>query len=356
MGLLDRMRWAVSLGRGDGARGAAAPPWQNAALASPFGGSSSSLAGIVLADVFGLNEDVIPVTRDLAMRVPGVVKSRALIAGTLSRFPLKQYTGALEDPAQPAWLSRTDTGQSPQVRMLWTLDDLLFYGTSLWATQRDSSGQIVDALRIPWDEWELTDDLEIIVQGAPARADEVLYFEGPQEGLLDIAAGDVRASLGLKRAWSSRVRTPVPLMALRQTVDSPLTSDERKELANDWDVARRQGGTASLPFGWELDTPGADSPADLFVEGRNAERIDWANYTNLPVAVLDGSPATASLTYSVKGDARAELVDISLVYWAAPIAARLSLDDVTPAGTRIDFDITWLSGPEPGTANPAAGD
>ena len=332
-------------------------PGEGAAVTPPSGwGATGDLARVILADIYGAN---LPVVRDTAMRVPGIVKGRALIAGTLSRYPLRAYKGADEVASQPSWLSRTDTAQPPQWRMLWTLDDLIFHGRSLWAVQRggaDKRGPILDAVRVPFDEWEIDSDLRIVVQGRPVAAHEVIYFDGPQDALLDIAAEDIQASAAMKRAWTSRVKSPVPLVELHQTEDVQLTPAERKQTVDDWEAARRSNGTALTPFGIDVRVHG-QAQTDLYVQGRNAERIDWANYLNLPVALLDGSPATASLTYSVKGDSRSELVDISLSYWTAPIAARLSMDDVTPRGTRIDFDIAWLATPtQPSTANPAADD
>ncbi|GAB2474421.1 phage portal protein [Xylanimonas ulmi] len=352
MGLLERIRGAVSLGMpGDGTT------WSTARrplrVGSPWGGGGS-IQRAVIADVFGAAS--LPMTREVAMRVSSVKKGRALIAGTLSRYPLKAYRAEAELAAQPTWLYRTDTGQSPQQRMLWTLDDLIFHGCSLWAVQRGAGDRITDAVRVPFDEWEVNDDLQVLVQGRVVSREEVVYIEGPQDGLLDTAADDIRASLSMQAAWKARVDTPVPIVELHQTDDVELDDAELAGLMDDWATARRNGGVAYTPKAIEAREHG-QAPTDLFVQGRNAARIDFANHLALPVALLDGSPATASLTYSTKGDSRNELVDLSLSYWSGPIAARLSMDDVVPRGTSVDFDISWLATPtQPTTANPARED
>jgi hypothetical protein len=85
--------------------------------------------------------------------------------------------------------------------------------------------------------------------------------------------------------------------------------------------------------------PGADQRRlALYINARNALRIDFANHLNLPVALLDGSPATASLTYATSEGKRSELDDLGLDYWTTPIQAALSQDNVVPRGTRIRFD------------------
>jgi hypothetical protein len=240
--------------------------------------------------------------------------------------------------------------------MLWTLDDLIFHGCSLWAVQRGTSGQILDAVRVPFDVWSITNDLQILVNQEPVSADEVLYIEGPDDGLLATAGDDISATLSMQRAWKQRVDVPVPVLELHVNEDTDISDDEQKSLLQTWEAARRNGGTALTPKIIDVKEHGT-APTDLFVQGRNAARIDFANHLNLPVGILDGSPATASLTYSVKGDNRSELVDLSLSYWTGAIAARLSMDDVTARGTSVDFDISWLATPtQPTTANPARED
>lgn len=337
--IFDSLKRALTLTRGD-AYGDHSPAWQGAQVASPWSGPGN-LSKVIVADVLGA---VGIVTREEAMRVSSIVKARALIGG-LSRYPLFAYRRDEAIANQPAWLSRTDTGQPPQWRMLWTLDDLIFYGRSLWAVRRGAGDRIVDAVRVPFDEWELTEDLVIKVQGVTRSAEEVVYFDGPQDGLLDIAGDDIRAARNMTRTWAARVKSPVPLVELHQTDDIVLRDDEIDDLIATWEGARASGGaTGYTPNNVQLITHG-DTPTDLYVEGRNAQRIDVANFLNLPVALLDGSPATASLTYSTNEGARSELVDLSLSYWSAPIAARLSMDDVTPRTQRIDFDIQWTSTP-----------
>ena len=50
--------------------------------------------------------------------------------------------------------------------------------------------------------------------------------------------------------------------------------------------------------------------------------------------------AQAQSSYNLYG-----VVDLSLAFWATPLEARLSMDDVTPAGSRIAFDLEYLSTP-----------
>lgn len=313
-------------------------------IATPFG--ARTLERIVLADMAGIDPPR-SITREEAMTIPAVVKARALITGTLARQPLAQWADKEKIDA-PAWLYRSDTQQSPITRLTWTLDDLLFFGRSLWAVARDDAGSITDAVRVPIGWWELSEMGDVLVTFDATEKTEVpeksvILFEGMQEGLLDIASRSLHGAIDIERAWADRVNSPIPMVELHEAErDTEIDDDEAAELVAKWEAARRRSGTAFTPYGIEARMHG-DRATDLFIEGRNATRLDVALFTNLPGALLEGSQATATLTYSTQEGQRNELVDYSLSYWALPIEARLSLDDVTPPGTRIAFDIEYFT-------------
>lgn len=320
-------------------------------IASPWAGTPR--AQIVWSDIFGSEHQ--GVTRAEAMRVPAIVKGRALILGTLARQPLAKFKGETQVAADP-WMYRTNSQVPPQTRMAWTLDDLIFYGHSLWMVERGAKHEILDAYRVPPEYWEITEDLQILVDHKPVAQDGVIYFSGPQDGLLEMGRNGIRAAIAMETSWAQRVDGPVPIMELHQTdTTSTLTTEEIVELLDEWDYARKNGGTAYTPFDVELKVhTGADE--NLFVEGRNASRIDVANWMALPGTMLDASRATASLTYSTTEGARNELVDYSIAFWATPIEARLSQDDVVARGTRTAFDMTYFSSHEQPTTGPTSED
>lgn len=320
-------------------------------IRSPW--SANTLSTIVWSDIFD-EAPRIPSRAD-AMSVPAIAKGRALIVGTLARQPLAKFRRDAKVTPEP-WMYRTNTRQSPRARMLWTLDDIIFGGASLWAVQRGARDVILDAVRVLPEEWEVDEDLSILVHGTKVSAEEVILFEGPQDGLLQIGARTIAAALAMERAWADRVEHPAPPAALTGTdPNSDLTPEEAKELTKAWDEARRAGGTSYAPSSVKVEWP-TTTAADLYVNGRNALRLDVANFLALPASLLEGSTATASLTYSTKEGSRNELVDYSLAFWANPIEARLSQDDVVAAGSRVAFDLEYLSTPTQPAQAPALED
>lgn len=307
-------------------------------IRSPW--STGQLSRIVWADVFGTESQ--PVTRREAMSVPAVAKARLLITA-LSSNPLRAYKGDAEVSPQPGFLYRTNTQVHPTVRMLWTLDDLIFGGWSLWAVERGTRGAILDAVRVPPEMWSFDSNHRVLVNEQPVKADEVILFSGPHEGLLDIAARTIRAARALEEAWTNRVKQPIPLMELRQVLDETMTDEEIDDLLAAYVAARKDpdGAAMFVPYGIEA-IPHGDVKHELFVEARNAIRLDVGNFTGVPAALLDGSMTTASLTYSTVEGRRNEWLDTARAMWLAPIEARLSQDDVVPAGTHVAFDLSAL--------------
>lgn len=309
-------------------------PWQ-----------TGNLAPIVAADVFGLQS--VPMTRLEAMRVPAVVKARAVLHATIGSRPLRAMkNGVILDQAQqPTWLYRSNNGVPPRMRNKLTLDDHIFNEASLWKVTRGAGGQILDALHIPYDNWAADENGKLTVYSKPVSAEEVLWIPGPGPGLIVSALETIRGARSVDASWVQRATTPYPAMTLQESEDLGLSEDEVKAYLDAVVKMRRDPDRAVmwLPYNINLDVHAAES-TDMFESGRNAQRIDFANFFNMPTSILDGSVSTSTLTYSTQEGKRNEFADYTIPYWSDPFEDRLSLDDVVPAGTSVAFDLTdWLT-------------
>lgn len=299
-------------------------------------------------------------TRREALSVDAVTRARDLVCTTIARAPLRSYTGANEDPDadQPAFLYRTDGEVHPRTRMLWTIDDLVFYGWSLWAVDRGADGAILHADRVPWDRWEFDDSGVVLVDDRPAPSDAVLLIPGPHEGILERNATTLRTAQRLERAAAARAANPVPLVELHQTVDVDIDPEERDALLAGYGqaVMAANGGTTGVAFtsyGIEGKAVGANGDgAAALVESRNYAAVTAARIVGLPAAMLDATSAGASLTYETTSGRRAQFVDEVRAYSDA-VEGRLSLDDVVPRGRRIAFDVEQLTTLTPAPSGPA---
>lgn len=328
------------------------------AIRSPW--TTTDLAKVVWSDIFGAAFE--PVTRAEAMALPAVARGRHLLVSTIAQLPLACFRAA-ERLDTPAWLTRTSGPTSPAHRMAWTVDDLIFAGWSLWVVQRGAGGAIVDAARCPAERWHLEDDGTVMIaddegNDQAATAESVILIPGFHEGLMTYGARTIRSARDLELTWAGRARNPIPAVELHQTTDDPMTEAEIDDLIGGYVKARQDpnGSVTYTPSSVELKVHGTGGANDLLIEGRNAAAIDVARMLGLPAAMIDASNVNSTLTYETVQGRNLEFRDYSLALYTGAIAARLSMDDVTPRGTRIGFDATDFITPQPAPSSPITED
>jgi hypothetical protein len=316
---------------------------RNIEVRSPW--TVGALNPLVWNDIFGT--ETMWVSRGEAMTVPGVVKGRSVLVSLIADKPLIAYRDEERLDPQPRWLFWTAGQVSPWMRMTMTIDDLVFFGWSLWGRKNGSRGEILDAWRIPAEFWQFDANGRVLVRDdetgeyQPVDDTEVILFQGPSAGLLATATRTLRGAAELEQAWIKRAKNPIPAIDLHETVESGMTETEAQEVVDGWAAARSDpnGAIAYTPYNVEARALGQLSP-DMFIEARNFIRLDIAAFFALPAAMLDASLSTASLTYSTQEGKFAEVFGSTLPYWMRPIEARLSQDDVVPNGQSIKFDIS----------------
>lgn len=353
MGFFSDIRLLASLAE------SAVTPSGDVGIRSPFSGDTlHRIVATDLLSLFGL-EDEPCITRDQALSLPAVFRARAILLTLIADKPLNAWRGDTLVPIkdQAPFLHRTPGILGPWQRMACTVDDLIFFGMSLWGTRRgertsesDAFRPILDAVHIPFHRWQinpLTHVIEVMNedgQFVPADDDEVLLIPGASEGFLAYATRTASGAVALEKGWVDRALNPKALTELHLTEDIPLDDAEVIKTRDDYVAARRApGGSVTVtPQNVEVIDHG-DADAAMFTEGRNAGRLDIAAFFNLPGAILDATTAQASLTYVTQEGTRTSVYDLSLPYWVRPIEARLSQDDVVPRGQSVRFDFLSLA-------------
>lgn len=286
--------------------------------------------------------------RGAAMGVPAVARQRHLLCGTLARCPLvvvdKATGNPLPDERQPGWATRTDRLASPYHRMLWTSDDTLFHGWSLWRTERGYAGELLAVEHLPVERWETDEVGRIIIDGDHiATEGEVIAIPGPHEGILHFGRRALQRTIANLDAAHTASMNPSAYLELHYTGDDPLTDDDIDAIVARWAAARRgeNGGVAWTGKFLELKEHGSHE-AQLLIDGRNADAVDVSRMVSSPAAMADATAAGASLTYETTEGRNSQFIDYGVGLYMDAIAARLSQDDVTPRGTRVVFDTTEL--------------
>lgn len=341
-------------------------------LASPWA-PTHSLARVaettVWADIFG-TAAARPVTRAEAMAVPAAARMRHVICSIVSRYPLRAYRGdqLLTGPAAPPWIDSTAQSLSPLHRMIWTVDDLIWYGWSAWSRVNDASGR--EPLRMDrlapgrWTVEKATNRVLIDRNDGlglqPARMNEIALIPGPHEGLLSFAQESIRHAADLQRAAGRAAKHPAAYLALKQVRGTPLKrrSDNPEEvtaetLTDDWAAAREgeNGGVAFLSENVDAIELGAFD-RHLVLDGRNAAAVDIARHGSLPADLVDAA-GEHSLTYANVRDNDQRALDYGAGFYLLCIQAALSQDGITPHGQRVAFDLgELLEKTTPGAADP----
>lgn len=309
--------------------------------ASPWHPGSHLISLIVDEDVSSHRS----ISREIAMSIPALARARRLITASIARCPLQAIKDESPLEHQPSWLARTDGPVSPFHRMLWTIDDLLFHGWSLWAIERGVDGQVLAADRVPIGQWSVHDG-QVVWGGQPVDAASVCLIPGLDEGLLTSAAGVIRHADAIQRAASKAADTPIAHTELHQTKGQPLSPQEIEALVDAWIKARRSptGAVSYTSESIEVKTHGTFDSA-LLLEGRAAAALDIARVTGIPAILLDAAGGGDTTIRYANIDARnTELIDFCLAPFMAAVAARLGMDDMVPRGTAISFDTTELTG------------
>lgn len=216
----------------------------------------NQLTQIVIDDIFGDIPEL--VDRATAMKVAPIVRGRDLIVGAIADLPLVAYRGDTRVGNQPTWLYRTDD-VSPWHRMAFTLDDLIFNDCSLWWRENAEDGSLVRTWRIAPECWRVNDQRMIEVQNTEGNFEvqdkrNLIYFPGPGGGLLNTARDTIRGARAIDKAWTARVKSPIPPTLFQQTQEETADETEVKALVTAWATARQNSETAGVAFvPWGLE-------------------------------------------------------------------------------------------------------
>lgn len=271
-----------------------------------------------------------------AMRLPAVSRSRHLLASTAARIPLQVTRDGEPLPEQPAWVTPW-ARQSGYQRMLWTVDDLLFYGLSAWWLERGADGWPIRAEHMPYADWQLDAAGQVVdLDGKPYPAGATLLIPGPHDGLLTFGQDTMSLARDLVSAARELGSRPFRL-ELHQTSEAALSKEERHALVSETRARLREAG------GVLFTNPALEAKVHplqaegLVTDGREAAARDLARHCDVPAAMID-APSGDSMTYSSTVQRLREFLTFGLSSYLAAVTARLSLTDMTPRGQTVEFD------------------
>lgn len=299
------------------------------------------------------------ISRDEALQVPAVLRTRNLIAGTLASLPHVIH-GPDRREVNDTYLLGGNIDPDIPNSVLWaqTYEDLLFEGISWWrVTKFGWHGYPVNAQHVPVGSVHVAGtpalpsrmrispdqpfpaDGQVYIDGYPIPDREIIRFDSPNPPLLRHAARAIRTCLLLDQTAALYAKEPMPLGVFEPTEGSDGLSDEpgsagdgteRSEIEkalDDWAESRRKRA-------WG------------YLQGMKANALQWnpeqlqladqRQHAVLEIARAGGidpedlGVSTTSRTYQNGETRRQDLLDFTLGTYVSAVQDRLSMRDIVP--------------------------
>jgi len=292
--------------------------------------------------------------RNKAVAVPAINRAVDLFKSVIGAMPLRMYTEQWNGEemekiylAPRSWLRRPDPQLPYQHTMAWTLDDLLFYGRAFWyITSRTADGFPASYTRIPAGSVNTLDQSgpvffapskQVYFAGGELDPNNLVQMLSPAQGLIYSAPGAVDTALKLEAARNRNASSSIPAGILRQTENSePLSAQELSDLAAQFNAARATNQTAALNQYLTYTETSATPDKMLLIEAANYQALECARLANVPPYLVGVS--TGSYSYQSSQQARADLFIFGVKLYADAISGALSMDNILPRGTYVEFD------------------
>lgn len=291
--------------------------------------------------------------RNRAVSVPTINRARDLMASVIGCMPLRMYNEIWNGdemekvPLAPrSWLRRPDPSVPYQFLMSWTFDDLLFFGRAFWyITSRTADGYPASFTRLPAGSVTTQDmagpvwfaqSKQVYFQGGQLDPVNLVQFLSPAQGLIYAAPGAVDTALRLESARNRNATSAIPAGILKQTGGEPLSAQELADLAASFNAARATNQTAALNEYLNYQETMTSPDKMLLIESSQYQALECARLANVPPYLV--GVATGAYSYQSAEQARADLYMFGVKMYAEAIAETLSMDNVLPRGTYVEFD------------------
>ena len=298
--------------------------------------------------------------RNRAMSVPTISRARDLCASVIGCMNLKMYTEMWNGeemekmPLAPrTWLRRIDPTLPNNFILSWTFDDLFFYGRAFWyITSRTADGYPASYSRLPSAMCQTLDQSgpvwfapskQIVFNGAELDPANVVQFLSPIQGIVYMSEQSIATALKLEAARYRNSSSAIPSGLLRQVGGEPLSAQELADLAASFQAARETNQVAALNE-FVTYTETAISPDKmLLIESAEFQAMEMARLCNIPPYLAGIS--VGSYSYQSSAESRMDLWTFGVRAYADCIAGTLSMNNILPNGTYVEFDVEqYLTG------------
>lgn len=292
--------------------------------------------------------------RNLAVSIPTLGRAVDIFKSVIGSMPLKMYNEMWNGDemekvyiAPRSWLRRPDPAVSYQFLMSWTLDDLMFFGRAFWyITSRTADGYPASFTRLPAGSITTTDmsgpvwfapSTQVYFQGGELDPANLVQFLSPSQGIIYSSQSAIETALKIEAARNRNASSSIPAGILRQTENSePLSAQELSDLAAQFNAARATNQTAALNQYLTYTETSATPDKMLLIDSAQYSALEMARVANVPPYLV--GVATGAYSYQSSQQARADAYLFGVKLYADAIVGALSMDNVLPRGTYVEFD------------------
>ena len=278
------------------------------------------------------------VTYKTAAQVPAYIKALKTYH-TIAAFPLREYVNGVETVPR-AFLNQPSRNTTYAAEMMRLISDLLNYDRAWWrVVERTWDGYPAAIVHMPSDQVTELDG-QVLWNGTAVPLRDVIRFDGDGlGGWLNVGASVINTAAALEAACLRYAEYPMPNLALKNS-GADLPAAVVDDLLEAWESARSARSTAYLNSTIDIKEMGWNAADLQLTEARQAAAAQVARMANLdPIWTGAGVPGS-SLTYANRQDLYRQLLDLALTPVMDLIGQRLSLNDITPRGHTVRFDVT----------------
>ncbi len=303
------------------------------------------------------------IDRKTAMSVPAVLKGRNLIC-SLATLPIVAKNGSNREIQIPL-LTQFDPNVPNVVVKSQVLEDLLFDAVSWWrVTGFDEYGRPSQVRR--YDNSTVSFDPPasyqagylpsgnaaegvIWMEGDQVPYDQVIKFESPNPGLLDVGYSAIARAIALDDVASLLAANP-KMRGYFSPADGIDPGDDEAigKMLDDWQEARARRIDGYIPAGLAYTPIQDPTPSEMqLIEMQRRNDLNLANM--IGVDPEDLGISTTSRTYQNAVDRRQDRINTVFAPYMDAITDRLNMPDVTRPGLTISFKLAEYLRADPKT-------
>ena len=321
------------------------------AVAAAAGGSASSA---MVGDYYTYTQGEL---FNRAMSVPAYSRSLGLISSVIGSMKLQMYNEVFDDQtgsmtekyiAPRSWLRRINPATTNNFMLSWTVQDLVTFGRSFWfISSRTNDGYPASFSRLPASMITSTDQTQNIwfsqasnlyFNGTEIPTSDVVQFLSGNEGIVYASQRTINTAIKLEEARYRNASSAIAAGILQvQPNSESMSSSDLQELAAAFQEARMTNQIAALsPEVHYVETTSSPDKM-LLIDSAEFQSMELSRACGVPAYLLNLSVGSYAYTNSV--EARQDLWTFGAKQIGECITQTLSMNNVLPNGTCIEFDL-----------------